>query len=115
MPFTVGSLLLQGRIGLHEGSDKGCACVGDGIFQFKDNEWLHRRFSAEGGGSCGQTENDLKKARETITAPCSRKKTLAEIVLSLTEESWSVRVESGNISANLDNMSTLVQRMKENV
>lgn len=62
-----------------------------------------------------ETERDLKNAQETIAVSGSREKTLEVKVSSLTEELSSVGVVPANLRADLDEMTTLVQQMKEDV
>lgn len=59
-----------------------------------------------------EIERDLKKAKKTVAVSDSNQKTFTDNVLSLMEERSSVRVKHANLCAELNEMTALVQRMK---
>lgn len=62
-----------------------------------------------------ETERDLTKAQKTVAVSDSQQELLADKVSSMTEELSSMRLGRANIKAVLDEIKSLVQRMKDNI
>lgn len=89
--------------------------LGTEIFELKSMIGSIVGFRQEVNARAVETEGDLKKAQDAIPVSGSCKKALVGKVSSLTEELASVRLERAIVSDELDEMATLVQRVKEGV
>lgn len=66
-------------------------------------------------GSDIENKRDLKTTQETAAVSKAQQKPSTETISSLTDELSSIRVDRANLMAAMDEITALVQRMKDDV